>query len=148
MLGANGDLLNVDTICILWTSENKIYTNLLLKLVKRSHLHPLFLIFFLQEESGAKIERRFSVKIKNCKFLPAHKLPPYCNCHSPTQPQHELELDLIMGRKPPPSTHTGTFNALPGNLGSWFSVYNLILITARWNMKKNLGFHNFLLFLN
>ena len=21
-------------------------------------------------------------------------------CHSPTQPQHELELDLIMGRKP------------------------------------------------
>ena len=24
------------------------------------------------------------------------------NCHSPTQPQNELELDLIMGRKPPP----------------------------------------------
>ena len=24
------------------------------------------------------------------------------NCHSPTQPQLELELDLIMGRKPPP----------------------------------------------
>ena len=24
------------------------------------------------------------------------------NCHSPTQPQHELELDLIMGRNPPP----------------------------------------------
>jgi hypothetical protein len=22
------------------------------------------------------------------------------NCHSPTQPQHELELDLIMGRNP------------------------------------------------
>ena len=24
-------------------------------------------------------------------------------CHSPTQPQLELELDLIMGRKPPPT---------------------------------------------
>jgi hypothetical protein len=24
------------------------------------------------------------------------------NCHSPTQPQHELELDLIMGRNPLP----------------------------------------------
>jgi hypothetical protein len=23
------------------------------------------------------------------------------NCHSPTQPQLELELDIIMGRKPP-----------------------------------------------
>ena len=43
------------------------------------------------------------------------------NCHSPTQPQLELELDLIMGRNPPPPphpTHTGTFKALPGNLGS------------------------------
>ena len=40
-------------------------------------------------------------------------------CHSPTQPQLELELDLIMGRKPPPPTHPpGTFKALPGNLGS------------------------------
>ena len=28
----------------------------------------------------------------------------HINCHSPTQPQHELELDLIMGRKPPPPT--------------------------------------------
>ena len=27
------------------------------------------------------------------------------NCHSPTQPQHELELDLIMGRKPPTPPH-------------------------------------------
>ena len=24
------------------------------------------------------------------------------NCHSPTQPQHELEPDLIMGMNPPP----------------------------------------------
>jgi hypothetical protein len=41
------------------------------------------------------------------------------NCHSPTQPQHELELDLIMGRNPPPTTPpTGTFKALPGKLGS------------------------------
>ena len=24
------------------------------------------------------------------------------NCHSPTQPQNKLELDLIMGRNPPP----------------------------------------------
>jgi hypothetical protein len=35
--------------------------------------------------------------------------------HSPTQPQHELELDLIMGRNPP---NTGTFKALPGILVS------------------------------
>jgi hypothetical protein len=42
---------------------------------------------------------------------------PLKYCHSPTQPQHELELDLIMG----------TFKALPGNLGSSFLVYNLIL---------------------
>ena len=51
-------------------------------------------------------------------------------CHSPTQPQLELELDLIMGRNPPPPphpTHTGTFKALPGNMGSSFSVCNLIL---------------------
>jgi hypothetical protein len=40
------------------------------------------------------------------------------HCHSPTQPQLELELDLIIGRKPPPPHHTGTFKALPGNLGS------------------------------
>ena len=40
------------------------------------------------------------------------------NCHSPTQPQLELELDLIMGRKPPHPTHTGTFKALPDNVGS------------------------------
>jgi hypothetical protein len=26
-------------------------------------------------------------------------------CHSPTQPHHELELDLIMGRNPPPPPH-------------------------------------------
>ena len=31
-------------------------------------------------------------------------LVAYSNCHSPTQPQHELELDLIMGRNPPPTT--------------------------------------------
>ena len=46
-------------------------------------------------------------------------------CHSPTQPQHELEHDLIMGRKPPYSRsvlhlitvvyHPGTFKALPDN---------------------------------
>jgi hypothetical protein len=29
----------------------------------------------------------------------------------------ELELDMIMGRNPP-TTHTGTFQALPDNLGS------------------------------
>ena len=40
----------------------------------------------------------------------------YINCHSPTQPQLELVLDLIMGRNPP--HHTGTFKALPDNLGS------------------------------
>ena len=39
------------------------------------------------------------------------------DCHSSTQPQHELELDFIMARNPPHPT-TGTFKALPGNLGS------------------------------
>ena len=41
----------------------------------------------------------------------------------------QLNLNMkafIMGRKPP-TTPSGTFKALPGNLGSWFSVYNLIL---------------------
>jgi hypothetical protein len=36
-------------------------------------------------------------------------------CHSPTQPQLELELDFIMGMNP---SHPGTFKALPDNLGS------------------------------
>ena len=40
-------------------------------------------------------------------------------CHSPTQHQLELVLDLIMGRNPPHPTHQpGTFKALPDNLGS------------------------------
>ena len=63
-------------------------------------------------------------------------------CHNPTQPQHELELDLIMGRKPPTHHHhTGTFKALPGNLGSWFSVCNLILTQVEeiWRRRKNWG---------
>ena len=55
------------------------------------------------------------------------------NCPSPTQPPHELELDLIMGRNPPP---TGTFKALPGNLGSWFSVCNLILTQLERRPQK------------
>jgi hypothetical protein len=39
-----------------------------------------------------------------------------------------LELDLIMGRNTPTHPHhTGTVKALPGNLGSWFAVCNLIL---------------------
>ena len=39
------------------------------------------------------------------------------SCHSPIQPQHELELDLVMGRNPPPHP-TATFKALPGDLVS------------------------------
>ena len=38
-------------------------------------------------------------------------------CHSPTQPQHELELNLIMGSQDP-THHPGTFEELTGNLGS------------------------------
>ena len=52
-----------------------------------------------------------------CKHVSKHGCNQCVNCHSPTQPQLELELDLIMGRNPPPTT-TGTFKALPGNLGS------------------------------
>ena len=61
-------------------------------------------------------------------FLPCTYLP-YLYCHSPTQPKLELVLDLIIGRKPPPHPphQTGTFKALPGNIGSWFLVCNLIL---------------------
>jgi hypothetical protein len=43
-------------------------------------------------------------------------------CHSPTQPQHELELELIMGRNPPTP---GTFKALPGHLGNDFQSATL-----------------------
>ena len=37
-------------------------------------------------------------------FLPGMQVDSpthFLYCHSPTQPQHELELDLIMGRNPP-----------------------------------------------
>ena len=56
---------------------------------------------------------------KSNRFNNLSKKGHVTNCHSPTQPQHELVLDLIMGRNPPtPPPHTGTFKALPGNLGS------------------------------
>jgi hypothetical protein len=38
-------------------------------------------------------------------------------CNSPTQPQHEMELDIIMGRNSPTPPPTGTFKALTGNIG-------------------------------
>ena len=60
-------------------------------------------------------------------------------CHSPTQPQHELELDLIMGRNPTPATTTGTSKALPGNLGSQFSVCNLSLTQLERQPQKPNG---------
>ena len=52
--------------------------------------------------------------------LPAQLRLMYWYCHSPTQPQLELVLDLIMGRNPPhqPTHPTGTFKALPDILGS------------------------------
>ena len=71
------------------------------------------------------------------------------NCHSPTQPQLELEWDIIMSWQnlaPAPVRHPpGTFKALPGNIGSWFSVCNLILTQLERipqkkmedNLKKN-----------
>ena len=61
---------------------------------------------------------------------------------SPIQPQHELELDLIMGRKP---THTTPphqkriFQAPTGNLGSGFLVYNLISNQVDEICKKIIG---------
>ena len=61
---------------------------------------------------------RFSMIVQDVdlfSYLMLYKLTGYC--HSPTQPQLELELDLIMGRKPPPPP-PGTFKALPDNLGS------------------------------
>jgi hypothetical protein len=47
-----------------------------------------------------------------------------------------------MGRNPPPPTihHPGTFKALPGNLGSLFLVYNLIL-TQVDEICKKMGYH-------
>jgi hypothetical protein len=59
------------------------------------------------------------------KCCTAHKYQPNtsCYCHSPTQPQLELELDLIMGRKPPNHpTPPGTLKALSDNLGSWMTT--------------------------
>jgi hypothetical protein len=43
------------------------------------------------------------------------------NCHSPTQTQQELELDIIIGMEPNHiscGNSTETFKALAGNLGS------------------------------
>jgi hypothetical protein len=50
-------------------------------------------------------------------WLVAKPLVININCYSPTQPQHELKLDLIMSRKPP-TTPPGTVMALAGNLES------------------------------
>jgi hypothetical protein len=47
-----------------------------------------------------------------------------------------LELELIMGRTHPT---TGIFKALPGKLGSWFSVCNLILTNKDEIFKNKLG---------
>ena len=62
-----------------------------------------------------------SASVKQCRYFSNQELCPYkaigckflhvqtecCRfkdcCHSPTQPQHELELDFIMGRNPPPT---------------------------------------------
>ena len=108
-----------------------------------------------------------SASVKQCRYFSNQELCPYkaigctflhvqtecCRfkdcCHSPTQPQHELELDFIMGRNPP-YCHcvphhiatvypTGTFKALPGNLGSWFSVYNLSLTQLDEICKNKIG---------
>ena len=77
---------------------------------------------------------RAGVSLQTPPFLNCHSrvwkiaMIKFKYCHSPTQPQHELVLD-------PP--HPGTFKALPGNLGSWFSVCNLILTQLeRWPQKK------------
>ena len=40
-------------------------------------------------------------------------------CHSPTQPQYKLRVTQYWVRTHP----TGTFKALPGNLGSWFFTH-------------------------
>ena len=70
------------------------------------------------------------------RLLPPPAARKYC--HSPTQPQLELVFDLIMGRDPPTTPPPGTFKALPGNLGSWFSVCNLIFTQLeRLPQKKN-----------
>jgi hypothetical protein len=48
-----------------------------------------------------------------------------------------LELDLIMGRKPPPTHQPRTFKALQGNIGSRFSACNLILTQLDGKFKNN-----------
>ena len=61
------------------------------------------------------------------------KLEKYC--HSPTQPQHELELDLIMGRNPTPQELLRHFQATQE---ADFLVCNLILTQLeRRPPKKN-----------
>ena len=55
--------------------------------------------FLLSNITGFSLFTRHSVDQVSASSLTS----PFC--HSPTQPQLELELDLIMGRKPPPHHH-------------------------------------------
>jgi hypothetical protein len=58
--------------------------------------------------------KTIKILVKVRPELPTHPyssslvIVPFKYCHSPTQPQLELELDLMMGRKPPPTHHPGT----------------------------------------
>jgi hypothetical protein len=71
--------------------------------------------------------------------------PSKNNCHSPTQPQLELELDLIMGRKPPThqptplTTPLGTFKAqLIFGMQPYFDrTRKMISKKMEDNLKKN-----------
>ena len=93
----------------------------------------------IQEKSKSKIFGRQKIW-KNTSEVINFQLKIFC--HSPTQPQLESVLDLIMGRKPPthPTPPPGTFKALPDNLGSWFSVCNLILTKLDEICKKKYYF--------
>jgi hypothetical protein len=101
-------------------------------LIKVKVLIMLGLIFRMSEPYLWYIDK-FCIRKSN-KYL-------FFCCHSPTQPQLEFELDLLMGRKPPTPPHPGTFKALPDNLGSWFSVCNLILTQLIRRPKKKGRLH-------
>ena len=49
-------------------------------------------------------QKLLHLSLKRIKY--EWKIMPRTYCHSPTQPQLELVLDLIMGRKPPPTHPT------------------------------------------
>ena len=66
----------------------------------------------------------------------------FLNCHSPTQPQHELEHDLIMGRKQPthpPTTTKELLRHFQASNEADFRYANIFLLNKENYEDKNWG---------